>query len=86
MIRPGPQGLITSLFQKHIYIYMSRDEKTTKSVGQETARKTDLSLGLPLVPIELARTVLHYGGCHLIDHWEDQDVGGWTILKWILER
>jgi hypothetical protein len=21
-----------------------------------------------------------------IDHWEDQDVGGWTILKWILEK
>jgi hypothetical protein len=20
------------------------------------------------------------------DHWEDQDVGGWTILKWILEK
>jgi hypothetical protein len=20
------------------------------------------------------------------DHWEDQDVGGWTILKIILER
>jgi hypothetical protein len=20
------------------------------------------------------------------DHWEYQDVGGWTILKWILER
>jgi hypothetical protein len=19
------------------------------------------------------------------DHWEDQDVGGWTILKWIFE-
>jgi hypothetical protein len=19
------------------------------------------------------------------DHWEDQDVGGWTISKWILE-
>jgi hypothetical protein len=19
------------------------------------------------------------------DHWEDQDVGEWTILKWILE-
>jgi hypothetical protein len=19
-------------------------------------------------------------------HWEDQDVDGWTILKWILER
>jgi hypothetical protein len=19
------------------------------------------------------------------DHWEDQDVGGWIILKWILE-
>jgi hypothetical protein len=20
------------------------------------------------------------------DHWEDQGVGGWTILEWILER
>jgi hypothetical protein len=20
------------------------------------------------------------------DHWEDQDVGGWTTLQWILER
>jgi hypothetical protein len=20
------------------------------------------------------------------DHWEDQDVDGWRILKWILER
>jgi hypothetical protein len=20
------------------------------------------------------------------DHWEDHDVGGWTILKWTLER
>jgi hypothetical protein len=20
------------------------------------------------------------------DHYEDQDVGGWTILRWILER
>jgi hypothetical protein len=20
------------------------------------------------------------------DHWKDQDVGEWTILKWILER
>jgi hypothetical protein len=20
------------------------------------------------------------------DYWEDQDVGGWTISKWILER
>jgi hypothetical protein len=20
------------------------------------------------------------------DHWEAQDVGGWTILKWILGR
>jgi hypothetical protein len=20
------------------------------------------------------------------DHWEDQDVGIWAILKWILER
>jgi hypothetical protein len=22
----------------------------------------------------------------IIAHWEDQDVGGWIILKWILER
>jgi hypothetical protein len=20
------------------------------------------------------------------DYWENQDAGGWTILKWILER
>jgi hypothetical protein len=20
------------------------------------------------------------------DHWEDQDVGGWTILKWTLDK
>jgi hypothetical protein len=20
------------------------------------------------------------------DHYEDQDIGGWTIIKWILER
>jgi hypothetical protein len=20
------------------------------------------------------------------DHWEDQDIGEWTILRWILER
>jgi hypothetical protein len=20
------------------------------------------------------------------DHWEDIDVGGWTILKWIIDR
>jgi hypothetical protein len=20
------------------------------------------------------------------DHWENEDVGGWTILKWILDR
>jgi hypothetical protein len=23
---------------------------------------------------------------HFTYHWEDQGVGGWTILKWILER
>jgi hypothetical protein len=21
-----------------------------------------------------------------IDHWDDEGVGGWTILKWILDR
>jgi hypothetical protein len=20
------------------------------------------------------------------ENWEDQDIGGWTVLKWILER
>jgi hypothetical protein len=20
------------------------------------------------------------------DHWEEQDIGGWTVIKWILER
>jgi hypothetical protein len=20
------------------------------------------------------------------DHWEDQDIGGWTLLKWVLDR
>jgi hypothetical protein len=20
------------------------------------------------------------------EHWEDQDIGGWTVLKWILEK
>jgi hypothetical protein len=29
----------------------------------------------------------HVARCQMeIDHWGDQDVGGWTILKWILER
>jgi hypothetical protein len=23
---------------------------------------------------------------HIGYWWEDQDVGGWTVLKWILER
>jgi hypothetical protein len=26
------------------------------------------------------------GGNSRRDRWEDQDIGGWTILKWILER
>jgi hypothetical protein len=24
--------------------------------------------------------------CFVCETWEDQDVGGWTILKWILEK
>jgi hypothetical protein len=35
------------------------------------------------------RSGMHIGYCWEIqkgrDHWEDQDVGGWTLLKWILE-
>jgi hypothetical protein len=38
----------------------------------------------------IARRGMHIGYWCVIqkkrDHWEDQDVGGWTILKWILER
>jgi hypothetical protein len=26
------------------------------------------------------------GKSDLRDHWENQGVGGWAILKWILER
>jgi hypothetical protein len=26
-----------------------------------------------------------WGSQKVTDHWEDLDVGGWTILKWILE-
>jgi hypothetical protein len=27
-----------------------------------------------------------WGSQKVRDHWEDQDVGGWRIFKWILER
>jgi hypothetical protein len=27
-----------------------------------------------------------WGSQKVRDHWEDLDVGGWTILKWILEK
>jgi hypothetical protein len=30
--------------------------------------------------------IFHHESQKERDHWEDQDVGGWTILKWILER
>jgi hypothetical protein len=26
------------------------------------------------------------GKTEVRDHWKDLDAGGWTILKWILER
>jgi hypothetical protein len=36
-----------------------------------------------------ARRGMHIGYCwesqKVRDHWEDLDVGGWIILKWILE-
>jgi hypothetical protein len=38
----------------------------------------------------MGRRGMYIGYCWEIqkerDHWEDQDVGGWTILKLILER
>jgi hypothetical protein len=38
----------------------------------------------------MGRSVMHIGfgweSQKERDHWEDQDVGGWIILKWILER
>jgi hypothetical protein len=40
---------------------------------------------LPLVPI-LYQTYPVHTTQKERDHWEDQDVGGWIILKWILER
>jgi hypothetical protein len=39
---------------------------------------------------EWGRRGMHIGYCwesqRERDHYEDQDVGGWTILKWIFER
>jgi hypothetical protein len=32
------------------------------------------------------RTVFWWGSQNERDHYEDQDIGGWIILKWILER
>jgi hypothetical protein len=34
----------------------------------------------------MSYVILRGRWCDIIVHWEDQDVGGWTILKWILER
>jgi hypothetical protein len=34
----------------------------------------------------MGRTRMHIGYWWERDHWEGQDVGGWTILKWILGR
>jgi hypothetical protein len=38
----------------------------------------------------MGRRGMHLGYCCECqkerDHWEGQDVDGWTILKWILER
>jgi hypothetical protein len=41
----------------------------------------------------VARMVEKRNACRILvgnqkerDHWEDEDVGGWAILKWILER
>jgi hypothetical protein len=38
----------------------------------------------------MGRRVMHIGywweSQEERDHWKDQDVGGWTILNWILER
>jgi hypothetical protein len=37
----------------------------------------------------MGRRGMHIGYCwegqKERDHWEDEDIGGWTILKWILE-
>jgi hypothetical protein len=38
----------------------------------------------------MGRRGMHVGYCWESqkerEHWEDQDVGEWTILRWILER
>jgi hypothetical protein len=34
----------------------------------------------------LVYIVYWWGSQKVRDHWEDLDIGGWTILKWILER
>jgi hypothetical protein len=34
----------------------------------------------------IRRRGMHIGYWWERDHWEDQDVSGWTILKWILRE
>jgi hypothetical protein len=65
MIPPGPQGLIASLPQKHIYLGLEMRKPRKMSVRRD-GMEDRLSIGLPRVPIALARTVLHHGGYHFI--------------------
>jgi hypothetical protein len=52
-------------------------------------KKLSTGTSLPFIRLRAQiMQILSYVQCYLLecDHWEDQDVGGWTILKWILER
>jgi hypothetical protein len=56
-------------------------------VREEGKQKSDCGTLIPRINVEndissAVKFVLRI----LKPHWEDQDVGGWTILKWILDR
>jgi hypothetical protein len=50
----------------------------------------------PFISVIISSEVFHFGRKIILgyycesrkerDHWEDQGIGEWTILKWILER
>jgi hypothetical protein len=58
---------------------------TAEFSGSNLHSKRD---NFPVLIIDILSTVNEYWweSQKEIDHWEDQDVGGWTILKWMLRE
>jgi hypothetical protein len=63
------------------------DPLSTKTVRHELHKSKTFTEGLQLLNLWLLKVMLYWWEIQKErDHWEDQDVGGWTILKLILER